>query len=174
MYTNGYIKLHRKILNNPVVLKDSDHFAVWIYLLLNATHTPIKVENCGEIHELKAGQLITGCSSISRELKVNENKIKRVLNRFENARMIDQITYPRKGRIITVLNWNEYQGGERINDRLVNEYRTNNDRIMNCNKNIKNINIREAGCVSNSAAVNAAELGMTVDEYASRIEELRR
>ena len=30
----GWIKLHRKMLDNPIVCKDSDYLAVWIYLLL--------------------------------------------------------------------------------------------------------------------------------------------
>lgn len=34
----GWVKLHRKLLDNPIVCKDSDHLAVWIYLMLNATH----------------------------------------------------------------------------------------------------------------------------------------
>lgn len=40
---DGWIKLHRKLLDNPVVTKDSDHLAVWIYLLLNATHREVDV-----------------------------------------------------------------------------------------------------------------------------------
>ena len=34
----GWIKIHRKILENPIVCKDADYLAVWFYLLLNATH----------------------------------------------------------------------------------------------------------------------------------------
>jgi hypothetical protein len=34
----GWIKLHRKMLDNPIVNKDCEYLAVWIYLLLNATH----------------------------------------------------------------------------------------------------------------------------------------
>ena len=40
---NGYIKLHRKLLDNPVVMKSNDHLAVWMYLLLNATHQDYQV-----------------------------------------------------------------------------------------------------------------------------------
>ena len=34
----GWICLHRKILENPIICKDSDYFTVWCYLLLTATH----------------------------------------------------------------------------------------------------------------------------------------
>ena len=37
----GWIKLHRELLDNPVVTKDNDYLAVWIYLLLEATHSEV-------------------------------------------------------------------------------------------------------------------------------------
>ena len=36
----GYIKLHRKMLENPVVCKDAETLAIWVYLLMNATYKP--------------------------------------------------------------------------------------------------------------------------------------
>ena len=36
----GWIKSYRAILDNPIVCKDADHYAVWGYLLHNAAHTP--------------------------------------------------------------------------------------------------------------------------------------
>ena len=44
----GFIKLHRKILQNPIICLDSDHYAVWNYLLLNATHKEIRANFKGE------------------------------------------------------------------------------------------------------------------------------
>ena len=35
----GYILLHRKVEDNPVVVKDNDYFRVWIHLLLNSSHS---------------------------------------------------------------------------------------------------------------------------------------
>ena len=49
----GYIKLHRKILDNPIVCKDAEYFAVWIYLLLNATHKEIDMVFKGKRITLK-------------------------------------------------------------------------------------------------------------------------
>lgn len=135
---NGFVKLYRKMLDNPVVCKDCDYFAVWCYLLLNATHKEINVDNCGETKTLQAGQFITGCQAISKKLNVSESKVKRILERFKIERMIEQITYPRKGRIITILNWSEYQDNDRINERLVDECWTNSERLVDGNKNVKN------------------------------------
>ena len=38
----GWIKFHRKILDNPIVFKDSEHFSIWCLLLLLATHKEYK------------------------------------------------------------------------------------------------------------------------------------
>lgn len=52
---NGWIKLYRSMLNNPIVMKDADHLAVWVYLLLNATHEEYKVLFKGKKVTLKLG-----------------------------------------------------------------------------------------------------------------------
>jgi ferredoxin--NADP+ reductase len=56
--SNGWIKLHRKTLDNPIVMKDKDHLAVWMWLLLNATHSDHDTIYEGERITLKAGQFI--------------------------------------------------------------------------------------------------------------------
>jgi hypothetical protein len=56
----SWISLNRIILDNPTVCKDSDYFSVWVYLLLEATHTTLKREFKGTTIELKRGQLLTG------------------------------------------------------------------------------------------------------------------
>lgn len=96
---NGFVKIHRRMLDNPVVCKDSDYFSVWCYLLLKASHTEIKVDFYGETKVLQTGQLITGSTAISTKLKIDESKVKRILKNYESERMIEQITYTRKGRI---------------------------------------------------------------------------
>ena len=45
--SNGWIKLHRKTLDNPIVMKDTDHLAVWMWLLLNATHSDHETRDVG-------------------------------------------------------------------------------------------------------------------------------
>ena len=62
---NGFIKLHRKILENPIIMKDADYLALWIYLLLEAIHKENDKIFKGKRITLKAGQLITGRNVIS-------------------------------------------------------------------------------------------------------------
>lgn len=104
----GWIKLHRKLLDNPIVCKDSDHIAIWIYLLLNATHVNYDVLFNGERKTLLPGQLITGRKSIAEKLNISEYKVQRILKTFENAHQIAQQTTSRN-RLITIVRWNDYQ-----------------------------------------------------------------
>lgn len=135
----GWVKLHRKMLENPIVTKDGDHIAVWVYLLLNATHTEYDVVFKGERTTLQAGQLLTGRKSMSEKLKINETKIQRVLKCFESEHQIEQQT-SNQNRLVTIVNWNEYQHSEQPNEQQVNNNRTTNEQQVNTNKNVKNIN----------------------------------
>ena len=85
---DGWIKLHRKTLENPVVCKDSDHFYLWCYLLLSATHKEQPALFKGKKIALLPGQLITGRKSISAKTGVSESKVKRILISFESDQQI--------------------------------------------------------------------------------------
>lgn len=104
----GWIKIHRKVLENPVVMKDTEHFSIWMYLLLNATHKEYPVIFKGKKIILLPGQLITGSISIGKALKINESKVRRVLNNLKNDGQIDRQT-SNKNSLITILNWELYQ-----------------------------------------------------------------
>ena len=131
---NGYIKLHRKLLDNPVVMKSPDHLSVWMYLLLNATHKKRDQLFEGERITLKPGQLITGRKVISKTLNINESKIQRILKTFKIEQQIEQQTNPRC-RLISILNWHDYQASEQVSEQQVNNKRT----LYNNVKNDKNI-----------------------------------
>ena len=133
--SNGWIKLHRKTLDNPIVMKDTDHFAVWMWLLLNATHSDYDTIYEGERVTLKAGQFITGRKIISKELKINESKIQRILKTFESEQQIEQQTNPRC-RLISILRWTDYQLDEQQSEQQVNNKRTLNNKNKKNNNNI--------------------------------------
>lgn len=130
----GYVKIHRQMLSNPIVCKDTDHIAVWIYLLLNATHAEQDVFFNGRRVRLRPGQLITGRKSISSELMITESKVQRILKRFEIEQQIEQQTCT-KNRLISLLNWDKYQSSEQRNEQQVNNERTTSEQQVNTNKN---------------------------------------
>ncbi len=134
----GWIKLHRKTLDNPIITKDSDYLAVWIYLLLNTTHKEYDVLFKGERVTLKRGQLLTGRKSISEKLKIDENKVQRILKSLENEHQIEQ-QKSNKNRLITIVSWDKYQQDEQQNEQQLNNKRTTTEQQVNTNKNVKNI-----------------------------------
>lgn len=133
----GWIKLHRKILENPIVMKDADHLAVWLYLLLNATHAEIPALFMGKKITLKAGQLITGRKSLSSRLGMNESKVRRVLDDFESDQQIDR-QRSNKNSLITILNWDKYQITDQQDDQQTTNKRPTSDHKQEC-KNVKNV-----------------------------------
>ncbi len=114
MSDTGFVKLYRKMLDNPVVCKDADHIAVWIYILLSATWQPYEIMFEGKKTTLEPGQLVTGRQAIGVHIKINEYKVQRILKLFESEQLIAQQTTPRN-RLISVLNWNQYQSNAQQN-----------------------------------------------------------
>lgn len=138
----GWIKLHRKTLDNPVVCKDGDYLSVWIYLLLNATHQEYDALFRGKRITLQKGQLITGIISISKKMKINKDKVQRILKSFENDKQITQQT-SNKNRLISIINWNEYQDIDKQNDKQVINKCETTDKQLITNKNVKNVRMKE-------------------------------
>lgn len=134
--SDGWVKAHRSMLENPVVCKDSDHLAVWMYLLLNATHKEKEKMFAGKKITLQPGQLITGRKRISEEFKINESKVQRILKLFETEQQIEQQT-SNSNRLITIVNWCSYQETEQQIEQPVNNQCTTNEQPVNTNKNVR-------------------------------------
>lgn len=137
----GWIKLHRKILDNPIVCKDSETLSIWIYLLLNATHKEVPALFKGKKINLQKGQLLIGIISISKKLKINKDKVQRTLKCFEVDKQIEQQT-SNKNRLITILNWNEYQDFDKeIDKQMINKCETTDKQLITNNNvnNVKNV-----------------------------------
>ena len=127
----GYVRLYRKILDNPIIWKDSDHVAIWIYLLLNATHKEISVIFKGEKTILRPGQLIVGSKAIAEELNINYVKVHRVLNDFKVEKQIEKQA-SNKNSLITILNWEKYQSCEKQNEIQVKNNCNSSENKQEC------------------------------------------
>ena len=126
---DGWIKVHRKMLDNPIVFKDPDHLAVWMYLLLTATHQSRPTMFGGRKIILKPGQLVTGRKKISEQTGVEESKVKRILNTFKIEQQIDQ-QGKRYGSLISILEWDKYQDVDQQNaQQVTNECPTSDQRV---------------------------------------------
>lgn len=132
----GWIKLYRQVLDNPIVCKDSDHIAVWMYILLNATHKEYPAVFSGKKIIMQPGQLITGRKTIAEKFNIDESKVQRILKRFENEQQIEQQN-GNKNRLISVLSWSDYQSSEQQNEQQVNNNCTTTEQQVNTNKNVR-------------------------------------
>ena len=138
---NGWIELHRALLENPIVMKSAEHCAIWNCLLLMATHTDKDVIFDGKRITLKKGQLITGRRSLANlfHKQLSESKVQRILKDFENEHQIEQQTCS-QNRLITIVNWELYQKREQQSEQQVNNERTTSEQRVNTNNNDNNDN----------------------------------
>jgi hypothetical protein len=129
---SGWIKLHRRLLENPLIQK-SAYFTLWATLLLLANHEPTCFiwNNIKQV--IKEGQLLTGRDKLAKLLRISPTSVERILKYLENEHQIGQ-QKTTKFRIITILNWKEYQGMDSKTDNK----RTTKGQQKDTYKNDKN------------------------------------
>lgn len=105
---NGWIKLHRKLLNNPIAKKPTWAW-LWVVLLLLANHEDEHsfIWNEQRIN-LEKGQFVTGRKKLREISGIPETTIERILNYLETGHQIGQ-QKTTKYRLITILKWKSYQ-----------------------------------------------------------------
>lgn len=152
--TKGYVKLYREWFEHPVINKSNDHWMVWTYLCINATHTEIPMMFKGKMITLKPGQLITGRFAISERCRVQESKVKRILTEFETYHLIDR-QRSNKNSLITILTTDAEKETDHQIDQPVTNNRPSTDQQLTTNKNVKNVkNVRNIAQASQSKFVN--------------------
>jgi len=133
---NGFIKLFRCI-EDSFFWNDSQAVHLWIQLLLSANHKDKEMLLSGEKVIIKSGHFVCSRNTLSLKTGINESKIQRILKVFESEQMIEQ-QMNSKYRMISISNWNKYQGSEQVNEQQVNSKRTADEQQMNTNNNDKN------------------------------------
>ena len=99
----GYIKLHRKILDNGV-FADAELLKVFVWCILKANTTPNVVYG----RKVDVGEFITGRITASEELHLKPSTIYKRLQRLKAQGYID-ISSTTKNSLITVVNYKSYQ-----------------------------------------------------------------
>lgn len=97
----GWIKLYRKILDNKLYRHDPNAIRLFIHLLLTV--------------DKRTGSRDTGRFQLSYELDMNPNTIYAATKRLEKAEMITQVSN-NKYSVISICNWQEYQGNGNTQD----------------------------------------------------------
>jgi DnaD/phage-associated family protein len=134
----GWIKLHRKLLDNPIIRKPK-YFLVWVVLLLSANHEDTKFIFNGVVQVCKRGQFLTGRKKLSQLTGVRESTIEDVLNYLETQHQIQQ-QKNNKFRLITILNYEDYQTSQQQIQQLSDNKATTKQQPADTNKNDNNDN----------------------------------
>jgi len=141
-FITGYIRLYRSIANKGWYVK-SDYVHLWIHIMIKANHTGKEFFFNGRNIRVNSGQFITGRKQLQIETGINESKIERILTFFEkNEHQIEQ-QKTTKNRLITVLNWENYQSKKKDEQRFeqqLNNKRTTTEQQLNTNNNDKELN----------------------------------
>ena len=114
---NGWIKLYRKTLENPIFQNRIELLGLWTLILLKTEWSPRKVRFGGKNIELKHGQLLINISELSRDYSVSRSKMHRMLGLLENEKLIGKVSDGRN-TVITVLKWGDYQSCEKQNGKV--------------------------------------------------------
>lgn len=107
----GWIKLYRSTLTDPIWLKSSnEHKTIFTILLLLANHTENEWVWCGEKFRVERGQFITSINNIIEASggTVTTQNVRSALKKFEKLKFL---TYKatKTGTLITIANWDKYQ-----------------------------------------------------------------
>ena len=134
MKNQGWIKLHRQILENPICEKPN-YLAVWIYLLAKANHSDKYVIWNNKKTLIKKGSFIGSISKISKQFKLSTGTVSNILNYLISEKMIEKHS-TRKFTLFTILNWEVYQS--EVEKKTENNLKTT-CRQLETNKNVKNV-----------------------------------
>lgn len=106
----GWIKLHRKLLDNPI-FKDSEAVHLFNYFLLKANYEKKSFLFNKRPMVVERGQLITGLRQIHKDTGISTGKIRRRLELLATTQIITHQT-THQFSIVTICNYNEYQDRE--------------------------------------------------------------
>lgn len=133
---DGWIKLHRKLIDNPIMQKP-ELLQLFIYCLLKANHETQRIIFNGQEIEIKSGQFITGRNAMAKDLKQNPKSTYNRLQILKNIEILD-IKTNNKFSLVTVRNYELYQSQETKKDSKKDNQRTTRGQPEDTNKNDKN------------------------------------
>jgi len=131
----GYVKIYRKTVTSQV-FQNEGLFKVWMWCLLKANHegrwVSVKSGKGSTEVWIGPGQFIFGRKSAAKELKMKPSTVWKRIVKLKNMRNLN-IESNSQYSIITLVNWEFYQGGLEKGTSKV----TAKEQPRNTNKNVK-------------------------------------
>lgn len=168
---NGWIKLHRKLLENPIMKRPLWAW-LWVVLLLKANHKETKMIWNNNIIIVKEGQFITGRKELSKTSGIPESTIENILKYLENSSQIRQ-QKTTKYRLITIVNWKDYQKPDNkpTTSRQQADTNKNDNNEKNDKKNIygefKNVTLSEEELIKLNDRYGKSEIKTLIEELSN-------
>jgi len=143
----GWIKLHRSLLDHPLWLKVPFTYGqAWVDLLLLANHKPGTIWPRGIMIEVKRGQVGHSQRTLAARWGWTRNRVNHFLHDLETMQQIELLTEPQNKNVSTLIsikNYDQYQSSEATNEATNNTTdgpQMGHKRYQNKNeKNEKNI-----------------------------------
>ena len=132
--SEGWISVHRKLLNWEW-FTDVNVSHVFLYCLLRANHTNTKWRG----QEIGRGQFITSLDTISKETGLTVRQIRTVLDKLKVTGELTS-TASSKSRLISITNYNNYQGHDKHSVKQVTSKRQADDKQVTTDNNVNNNN----------------------------------
>lgn len=136
---DGWIKLHRKIMDTPLYLSEPfTRMQAWIDLLLLANHKEGFFYVRGNKVVVGRGQIGTSSRTLANRWQWSRGKVERFLQDLEESGQIK----PQKTNVITLIsicNYDEYQNTEPQNEPQTDHRRTADEPQTDPNKNDNNV-----------------------------------
>ena len=177
MVNGGWVKLYRELKSKSIwQLSSPEQKVVLITILLLANHEENKWEWKGEQFVCKPGQLITSLNSLVRECGdgVSMQNVRTALDRFEKLGFLTNVS-TKTGRLITVLNWEKYQGKDFVSNKGSNKEVTKSQQRANkeltTNKNDKECYKNDKEYIASGGPSDSDEEEISDEEYIRMMEE---
>lgn len=136
----GFIKLHRELMEKPIWLNSTpEQKVVLITLMMMANHKEKTWEFEGQTYKAEPGEFVTSIESIVEKSGkgVSVQNVRTALKRFEKLGFLTNKS-TNKNRLISIVNWEVYQvSKDDLTSKLTDAQQATNKQLTT-NKNVKN------------------------------------
>jgi hypothetical protein len=137
----GYIKIWRK-LEDSGLLQMHGTLALFMFILMKATHKKTKIGSPIGVIELEPGQYISGRHKLSAAVGLSERETRTCLSRLEELDILS-IKTTNRFSIYTIVNYSNYQDvGQQIDQQTTNR-RPTDDQQTTTKQTHKHLSIKE-------------------------------
>lgn len=141
--TEGWIKLHRQILESQVFANQTA-LKIWVWCLLKASRkerfVPLKIGKGSITVKILPGQFIFGRFKAEEELNIDGSTVYRWIQKFKSDEFgMINIEVSNQYSIVTICNWANYQTHSTEGEQPMSNQRTTNEQPTNTDKTVKKV-----------------------------------